>query len=161
MNRIVTILHPSLKEICIWRNADISYLRILVNDLKDTMDGYNGAGIAAPQIGINDRIIYIKDIGEMLNPTILEKSFETESDWEGCLSIPLIQVQVNRSKKIKISYHTLNNSTPQTITLVDTLARVVLHEIDHLDGKLITDYPSKVRVSLPVKPNGLGTSLQN
>lgn len=79
----------------------------------------------------------------MINPEIIEHASEVECDSEGCLSIPGENGDVNRWKRIKVSY--IDSSLrPQTILLSELAARIVQHEVDHLDGILFTDRVKKM-----------------
>ena len=100
-----------------------------------------GVGLAAPQVGIN-RQIFVADIGggpmAIINPRIIKKSGGDVIE-EGCLSIPGVTVMVRRPEKIVVRYIDENNQPHEKI-YEEMMARVVQHEMDHLDGKLIVDY---------------------
>ena len=100
-----------------------------------------GVGLAAPQVGIN-RQIFVADIGggpmAFINPRIIKKSGGDVIE-EGCLSIPGVTVMVRRPEKIVVRYIDENNQPHEKI-YEEMMARVVQHEMDHLDGKLIVDY---------------------
>ncbi len=117
--------------------------RILIEAMIQTMYEGKGIGLAAPQVGINDRIIVV-DIGEgpvaLINPEILRKSGSDVME-EGCLSVPGVEIKVKRPLKIFVSYRNQNNEMVKQ-EFSDLMARVILHETDHLNGKLITDYAS-------------------
>jgi len=115
--------------------------RMLITRMIDVMHAEQGIGLAAPQVGINERII-VADIGEgpfaMVNPTVIKKSGSDVME-EGCLSVPGVTVNVKRAQRITVRYMDENNN-PMEREYIDLTARVILHEIDHLDGKLIIDY---------------------
>ncbi|MCD6473030.1 peptide deformylase [Candidatus Aerophobetes bacterium] len=118
----------------------------LLSNMAKIMYKNEGIGLAAPQVGINKRIIIVHtDNGllKLINPQILEKEGE-DSLSEGCLSLPEIFVQVNRAKRIKVEGL---NEEGKLIKLraEDFLARVIQHEIDHLNGVLIIDYATETR----------------
>lgn len=100
-----------------------------------------GIGLAAPQIGVQKRVI-VYDLDEQLvalcNPTIVEHSDETETDEEGCLSLPGIVVPVERSVRVVCEAQTLDGQHVR-IEADELLARLLQHETDHLDGVLILD----------------------
>jgi peptide deformylase len=101
-----------------------------------------GAGLAAPQIGINKRLIVVRidnRVYQYINPEIIEKSDEVVEDYEGCLSLPGVILKVPRAKTIKVRVYTLTGKK-QTFEAAGLMARVIQHEIDHLDGKLLIDY---------------------
>ena len=123
-------------------------LKSIVYDMSETMIDYNGIGLAAPQVHLSKRIIIFRnpDIDEqekiqitpLINPVYKPLSDEKEDDWEGCLSIPGMQGMVRRYKKISYYGYDLDGNKIQNE--VDGLhARVVQHEIDHLDGILYTE----------------------
>lgn len=118
-------------------------VRDLMNGMAEIMYTYNGVGLAAPQVGMLQRII-IADIGEGLialaNPEILQKEGEGRLE-EGCLSLPDIQVDVARSQSIFVRGLNREGKEVQH-ELSDLMARVIQHEIDHLNGVLIIDYAS-------------------
>lgn len=112
----------------------------LVEDMIETMYEANGAGLAAPQVGVNKRIIVV-DLGEgpvcLINPVVQSAQGE-EIDVEGCLSIPERWVYVKRAAEIEVTG--LNEKgKPARVKAEGFLARALQHEIDHLDGILILD----------------------
>ena len=112
----------------------------LVEDMIETMYEANGAGLAAPQVGVNKRIIVV-DLGEgpvcLINP-VVQSAQEEEIDVEGCLSIPERWVYVKRAAEIEVTG--LNEKgKPVRVKAEGFLARALQHEIDHLDGILILD----------------------
>lgn len=110
-------------------------------DMADTMYLKGGVGLAAVQVGIHRNMVVI-DIGDglkkMVNPVILKKE-GSETQEEGCLSVPEKCVNVKRSKKIVVDYLDENGQAVR-LSAEGLLARVIQHEIDHLFGKLIVDY---------------------
>ncbi|PIY11354.1 MAG: peptide deformylase [Flexibacter sp. CG_4_10_14_3_um_filter_32_15] len=107
-----------------------------------------GVGIAAPQVGINKRIIWVKRFDKVkeempfevyINPKIIKYSDEVKETMEGCLSIPDRREKVIRPDKITIEYQTLDGKLHQEI--IDGFTSVIFqHEIDHLDGILYLDH---------------------
>lgn len=118
-------------------------VRDLMAGMAEIMYTYNGIGLAAPQVGMLQRII-IADVGEGLltlaNPEILQKAGEGRLE-EGCLSLPEIQVNVARCQSIFVRGLNPEGKEVQH-ELSDLMARVIQHEIDHLNGVLIIDYAS-------------------
>lgn len=118
----------------------------LLNDMYDTMIEYDGVGLAAPQIGL-DLQIAIVDIDdgqgriEMINPCVLETSGE-QSGPEGCLSFPGIYGEVSRPQYAAIEACDRKGRKFQ-LKAEGFLARAILHEIDHLHGKLFTALVTK------------------
>lgn len=118
-------------------------VRDLMDGMAEIMYTYNGIGLAAPQVGMLQRVI-IADIGEGLitlaNPEILQKAGEDRLE-EGCLSLPEIQVNIARSQSIFVRGINPEGKEVQH-ELSGLTARVIQHEIDHLNGVLIIDYAS-------------------
>lgn len=132
-------------------------LRQLADDMVETMHANKGIGLAAPQIGKGLRVAVIeypkqKDddfeipLMVLINPKIISKSTEEQADTEGCLSIPGIEVSVPRAKRVKVKAQDLEGNKIR-FTASGLFARIIQHELDHLDGKLIIDYaPNKDEV---------------
>lgn len=120
-------------------------LWILANDLLNTMRMAGGIGLAANQVGREERMAVIqidprKAPIVMVNPTIHEQSKILAKGVEGCLSFPNVTAQVSRSKTIELSYYDpLDHGEVVTTKLRDLEARVVQHEIDHLEGRMFFD----------------------
>lgn len=134
---------------------DSDELHLLISDMFDTMRAVNGAGLAAPQIGI-DRQLVIFGTDEvnprypdapvvprtvLLNPVITPLSEDEEDGWEGCLSVPGLRGMVPRFSRIRYTGFD-QYGDPIDRTATGFHARVVQHECDHLIGKL---YPMRIR----------------
>ena len=144
------LIHPDprLKKVCA-PVPDISdELRKLADDMLETMYDAPGIGLAAPQIGVMDRVIVldcVKEEGEaprplvMFNPEIVASSEETNVYEEGCLSIPEQYAEVKRPKVVDVRWID-RDGNEQSETFDDLWATCVQHEIDHLNGKLFIDY---------------------
>ncbi|KIN62324.1 Peptide deformylase [Sulfitobacter noctilucicola] len=144
------LLHPDprLKKVAT-PVADLSDdLRLLADDMLQTMYEAPGIGLAAPQIGIMDRLIVldcVKEEGEtprpmvMFNPKVLASSDEENTYEEGCLSLPDLYADVTRPKVVDVEWMDRDGKL-QTDTFDGLWATCVQHEIDHLDGKLFIDY---------------------
>ena len=129
-------------------------LDVLLVDLRDTMRAANGAGLAAPQIGVPLRVVIFGieanprypdappvPYTELVNPVLTPLDDETEEGWEGCLSVPGLRGVVRRWRHLR--YEGLDPSgTPIRREVEGFHARVVQHECDHLDGIL---YPMRMR----------------
>ena len=115
----------------------------LVSDLLDTLEDEGGVGLAAPQIGITKRIILVRyddKVETYINPEIEVLENKRIEDDEGCLSIYSIQgFQVKRYPKIKIRTTNIKGNIEEFIA-EDLLARVIQHEVDHLDGIMFIDH---------------------
>ena len=117
-------------------------LHDLLDDMADTLADANGAGLAAPQVGILRRVCLVLDEEaeeylELINPEIIESEGEQE-DLEGCLSVPDVWGITHRPKKVTVRALDLNGEEI-TVTGEDLGARALCHELDHLDGHLFTD----------------------
>ena len=132
---------PCLRKKCTTVVSVGASERMLIKDMIETMYHHKGVGLAAPQVGINEQI-FVADIGEgpfaVINPRILKRK-GTSSVEEGCLSIPGVLVEVKRPETIVVRYMDENNNMVER-ECSELLARVILHETDHLLGKLIVDY---------------------
>lgn len=119
-------------------------LRELATRMARIMYRFAGIGLAATQIGVLKRVIVydLSDDGSGLvalcNPTIVERSGECDIDDEGCLSVPGISVPIERSCKVTVQALSLDGSSIR-IEADGLMARMLQHEIDHLDGRLIID----------------------
>jgi len=123
----------------------------LVKDMFETMHASSGIGLAANQVGSLLRVLVV-DISDMegyeeqkplviLNPEILIQNGSSEME-EGCLSIPGLRNSVTRSEKISLRYYDINFHE-KNIEADGLLSRVILHEVDHLNGKLFIDHIPK------------------
>ena len=128
-------------------------LKALVQDMKDTMASLNGAGLAAPQIGVSERVVIFgvtanpryPDAEEvpftvLVNPKLTFLTRDVESDWEGCLSVPGMRGMVPRYMKLRYTGFD-EHGNPIDRVAEGFHARVVQHEVDHLDGIL---YPQRM-----------------
>ncbi|MBF0533159.1 MAG: peptide deformylase [Candidatus Omnitrophica bacterium] len=115
--------------------------RMLISSMIKTMYDDDGVGLAAPQVGIN-QTIFVVDIGEgpvaVINPKIVKKIGKVTQN-EGCLSVPGVTVAIDRPQQIRLHYLD-ENGHEQEGDFADLKARVIAHEMDHLDGKLIVDH---------------------
>ena len=141
---------PVLREKCKRvENPSSPGIRELVDDLSATLahwrakTGY-GRGIAAPQIGVLERVIFLKLPEEepwaLINPEIVRQSSETMVVWDACLSFLSIFMQVERHREITVRYQDLEGNTLEVQAGEDrNLSELLQHEIDHLDGILAID----------------------
>lgn len=142
----MNILRKKTKPV---KDIDDSFIR-LVRDMYYTMDKAAGIGLAAPQINL-DVSVAVVDISVMenykdekplalINPLVID-SYGKIAMEEGCLSIPDIRAEVERPEQVHVRYHDFDMNEVN-LELSGLLARVVQHEIDHLNGKLYIDYLS-------------------
>ncbi len=134
---------------------DTPELHALIADMRETMAAVNGAGLAAPQIGVNLQVVIFGSTARnprypdrplvpptvLINPVITPLGPEEEEDWEGCLSVPGLRGVVPRFARIRYTGFD-EKGQPIDRTVDGFHARVVQHECDHLIGKL---YPMRVR----------------
>ncbi len=128
---------------------DISSTELLelYNDMTVTMLKKDGVGLAAPQIAKNIRLVVIHHKGKtriMINPVITKKSWAKKTSEEGCLSVPNVFGDVSRHKKINCNYLDINGKK-QKLIAENMLARIIQHEIDHLDGVLFIDIAKNIK----------------
>ncbi|NOD32499.1 MULTISPECIES: peptide deformylase [Ruegeria] len=144
------LIHPDprLKKVCAPVSDLTDELRTLADDMLETMYDAPGIGLAAPQIGVLERLIVldcIKEEGEtprpliMFNPQVIASSEETNVYEEGCLSIPDQYAEVTRPKVVDVTWMDEKGNLQQE-TFDGLWATCVQHEIDHLNGKLFIDY---------------------
>jgi peptide deformylase len=133
---------------------DTPELHSLLQDMRDTMAHLNGAGLAAPQIGVGLRVVIfgvkanprypgVEEVPDtvLINPVLTPLDGELEEGWEGCLSVPGMRGMVPRYTRLKYS-GVDEHGRPFEREVSDFHARVVQHEVDHLDGIL---YPMRIR----------------
>ena len=133
---------PVLKQVCAPIDKMDSKMRKLLDDMAATLYEANGVGLAAPPVGVPIRAVVI-DVGddhglvELINPQILYRE-GTETDSEGCLSIPHIFGDVERSAKVTVEFMN-RRGKKQRLTGTGLMARCIQHEQDHLEGVLSID----------------------
>jgi peptide deformylase len=149
--------HPILRKVAKDIDKDYPNLEQLITDMYETMHATSGVGLAAPQVNLSIRLLvmdatpYAEEDPQargfkkvLINPHIIE---ETGDDWvfnEGCLSIPDIREDVSRKPNIRIQYYNENwEFFDEHYTSV--MARIILHEYDHLEGVLFVDRVSNIR----------------
>ena len=132
---------PCLRKKCVPVKEVGPSERMVMNAMIETMHQSKGVGLAAPQVGINQRFLVL-DVGDgpmvIINPEVEKKTGSSIFE-EGCLSVPEVTIMVTRSEEIAVYYTDENNQTME-MTCDGLLARVIQHEMDHLDGVLIVDY---------------------
>ena len=142
--KIITQPNPILRKKSVEINPEIAKSRefkSLISAMVKTMVKTDGVGLAAPQIGKNIRLVVInsKDgVFCLINPKITRKSWACELAEEGCLSIPGVFGKVKRHKKISLTYYNQDGKKTK-MTAAGMMARVIQHEVDHLDGILFID----------------------
>jgi len=121
---------------------------------------YNGVGLAANQIGVDKKVFVYKYKNEsnyLINPELISEDTQTESKIEGCLSIPSLSCNIKRAKNITIKAYDINNNEYYK-DVSGYLAKIYLHELDHLNGRLYLDrlnYKEKINLLYNYKNQNL------
>ena len=153
----------AVRNILVWPNRKLSDVSLaveeafplvsLVQDLTDTMESRDGAGIAAPQIGINVGVFLIAphiagiegdDPQVFVNPELTWISDEKTKEMEGCLSFPDIWIHIERPEKCKMKATDMDGEEFE-VEAEGLYARALQHEFDHLNGTLMTDFVGKLK----------------
>lgn len=158
LRKIVTLPDPVLKRKAHPVNKFDRNLQSLLDDMVETMREAPGVGLAAPQIGLSERIIVIeyyereqdeeveeapKKVWAVINPEIVRASEETLMGVEGCLSIPGLIGEVERHAEVQVKG--LNrHGKPMKVKAKGWLARIFQHEVDHLNGILFTERATRI-----------------
>ena len=160
LRKIVTLPDPILRRKAHAVTTFDKNLKTLIDDMVETMREAPGVGLAAPQIGLSERLIVVeyyeheedenedneeapKKVWAVLNPEIVKASEEKRIGIEGCLSIPNLVGEVERHAAVQVKG--LNrHGKPTKIKAEGWLARIFQHEIDHLNGVLFTDRATRV-----------------
>jgi peptide deformylase len=154
VREVLRMGHPVLRERAKpVEDVGSAELKALVQDMKETMADKNGAGLAAPQIGVSKRVVIFGvdhnprypdaepvPFTVLVNPKLVMLTREVEEDWEGCLSVPGMRGVVPRYTKLRYTGFD-ENGNPIDRVAEGFHARVVQHECDHLDGIL---YPQRM-----------------
>jgi peptide deformylase len=163
LREIVTLPDPILRRKAKAVTRFDADLQTLVEDMIETMRQAPGVGLAAPQVGIPDRIIVVeyaedeedenakKKLYVVVNPEIKESSDEVELGIEGCLSVPGLHGEVERALAVTVKGQT-RRGQPIKIKAKGWLARIFQHEIDHLNGVVFIDRATRVWKPQPEQP---------
>jgi len=141
LKQILKYPNPILKKKSLAIGEINDEIKALAKEMAEIMAEKQGVGLAAPQLGILKRIIVVKgekDAAAFINPKIIQKSKATDVAEEGCLCFPGIFLEIKRAKKVEMEAINLTGEKIQ-FQAEGMLARVFQHEIDHLDGILISD----------------------
>lgn len=128
-------------------------LKVLLADMSKTMGDSGGVGISAIQIGVPYRVMCVRkklDVLYIINPEVLSVSEEKVGMKEGCLSIPGVNVNVFRPKECVVQFQNVEGDLIK-MELTGTTARIFLHELDHLDGKIMLDRVNRLTYSTALK----------
>ncbi len=146
IRNIVQVGDDVLRQRCFEVESFDEKLWTLLDDMKDTVKKEQGAGLAAPQVGILRRAVVV-DVEdgyfEFINPVILQQKGE-QTGWEGCLSVRGKSGVVSRPMKLTLSYYD-RNGEKHILKAKGFFARAICHELDHLDGVLYIDKATQVQ----------------
>lgn len=142
---VVQVGEPILRKVCKEVKNFDAELGALLDDMKQTVRAEDGAGLAAPQIGVDARVVVVdveEGFFELVNPEIYYEKGE-QTGPEGCLSVNGKQGIVTRPEKVKIVYRD-RTGRKHKLTAEGFFARAVCHELDHLDGVLYIDKATNI-----------------
>ena len=140
IRNVVQVGDDVLRQKCFPVETFDEGLWALLDDMKDTVKKEQGAGLAAPQVGILRRVVVVdveEGYFEFVNPVILSQKGE-QTSWEGCLSVRGKSGIVSRPMKVKLAYQD-RNGEKYVLQAKGFFARAICHELDHLDGVLYID----------------------
>ena len=161
VREIVTLPDPVLRRKARTVTNFDKNLQTLIDDMLETMRDAPGVGLAAPQVGVSERVIVIEyaepeevEEGEepievepklyvMVNPEIVKSSPDTLIGIEGCLSVPMLVGEVERAEEVRIRGFN-RRGQPMKLKVDGWLARIFQHEIDHLNGVVFTDLATQI-----------------
>lgn len=162
---VVAYGHPVLRKVAEDINPDYPRLETLIADMWETMYKSNGVGIAAPQVNVPIRLFVVDTVqivenfdeedkrdypneqpikSVFINAHKVEESGQPWAYNEGCLSIPKVREDISRAQHVRLRWLD-ENFEPHEETFSGITARVILHEYDHIDGKLFIDYLSPLK----------------
>ena len=158
IRKILTEPDPFLRQKSIKVDKVDDSIRILMDDMLDTMYDAPGIGLAAIQVGVPKRVIVIdlsrdeekKNPLYFVNPEIITNSNNDAAYEEGCLSVPGQFAEINRPDKCKVKYEDYDGKE-KIFDAEGLLATCIQHEMDHLEGILFIDYLSKLKKSMIIK----------
>jgi len=152
LKKIIIHPDPRLKKVCDEVDGISPELRKLATDMLETMYDAPGIGLAAPQVGVMERL-FVMDVAEkesapeprvLINPRLTWQSDEVNVHEEGCLSIPGIYEDVSRPSSVRMAFQNLDGVEIEE-EFAGIAATCVQHELDHLNGKLFVDYLSGIK----------------
>ena len=156
--RIITLPDPILRKVSAPVERIDAEVRKLADDMLETMYAAPGVGLAAVQVGVPRRLFVLDTAKEerppqplvLINPEIVALGAEMRVHEEGCLSIPDVRVPIERPSTVTVRFLDRDGKT-QELAAKGLLATAIQHEIDHLNGKLIIDYLSRLKRDMVVR----------
>lgn len=155
---IVTLPDPILRQASLPVERVDAELLALADDMLETMYDAPGVGLAAIQVGVPKRLVVI-DVSDdednpdplvLINPEILKLGSEMRVHEEGCLSIPDFRIEIERPASLVLGYLD-REGKPRELTAEGLLATAIQHEVDHLDGRLIIDFLSRLKRDIVIR----------
>ena len=155
---IITLPDPVLRKVSDPVEGIDAGLKRLVADMFETMYDAPGIGLAAIQVGVPKRLVVL-DVSEeegvkaplvLINPKILRLGAETRVYEEGCLSLPEVRFDIERPSTLTLAYQDLDGRSHE-IEADGLLATAIQHEVDHLDGKLIIDFLTRLKRDMVIR----------
>lgn len=140
--KILTYPNDALLVKCKAVDKITDELKATAQEMYKTMLAADGIGLAAPQVGLDIRLLVLEDGGKplyMFNPLIMKKSKEMQYETEGCLSFPDEWKKIKRCAQVHVRFRNINGKMTYRV-LTGMLAIAAQHEIDHLNGKLFNEY---------------------
>jgi peptide deformylase len=155
---IITLPDPLLRKASAPVERIDSELLKLADDMLETMYAAPGVGLAAVQVGVPRRLVVLDTSKDeearsplvLVNPQIVSLGSEMRLHEEGCLSIPDVRVEIERPSVVTVRYLD-REGKPQELTAEGLLATAIQHEVDHLNGKLIIDFLSRLKRDMVVR----------
>ncbi|MFT4627559.1 MAG: peptide deformylase [Myxococcota bacterium] len=165
---IITAPHPLLELRAREVEADEfgAALATHVSNMAETMYAAPGVGLAAPQVSDSRRILVLdpdereergRRFFAFVNPRIVERSKETIPWRETCLSVPEFEIEIQRSRRVRVEWQAPEDGSPQTGWFEDFESVIVQHELDHLDGTILLDRASRFKRSRYLKKVAKGS----
>lgn len=156
--RIILLPDPVLRQVASPIERVDEDLRRLADDMLETMYAAPGVGLAAPQVNVSRRLIVLDASSKdderhpmvMINPVIRAVGDERKTYEEGCLSIPDVKVEIERPAALDVEFLD-RDGKPRSLKADGLLATVIQHEVDHLDGRLIVDYLSRLKRDIIIR----------
>ena len=155
---IITLPDPLLRKASAPVERIDEGVRKLADDMLETMYAAPGVGLAAVQVGVPRRLIVLDTAKDeeppqplvLINPEIVSLGSEMRLHEEGCLSIPDVRIEIERPATLTVRYLD-RDGKPQELAAEGLLATAIQHEIDHLNGKLIIDFLSRLKRDIIVR----------
>ncbi|MEZ5850566.1 MAG: peptide deformylase [Hyphomicrobiaceae bacterium] len=155
---IILIPDPVLRKAALAVERVDDELRRLADDMLETIYDAPGVGLAAPQVGVSRRLVVLDTASDeegkkplvLINPEIVRLGSETRVYEEGCLSIPDVKVEIERPSTLTVRFLD-RDGKQQELDAEGLLATAIQHEVDHLDGRLIIDFLSRLKREMVIR----------